>query len=612
MSIEIPKQLQQKEFRFIPLGKITTYINSKGEIKKKISGFYTDWDTINFPCTSSEIKNATNYGVVCNFGNLVVIDVDKKTKEFDKVIAAMEVLPKTFTVKTWSGGKHYYYICNDIKEGRKLSQDAGEIRFKGMMVIGANSNVDGKKYVVEKELPIEKISYDTIETALKNWLKKLLPIDATVASTVKETDQSNSGREWHEVCKLIEQGKTKEQVFQKMQAFSKWTTAPQKYRDHTYKKALEEVKKNKQPEPTNTDHILKPMTAEELVRTETPKDFVIDKLQRKGEIEMDYSEPAGLKSLLAMYRVLCVTTGKKFFGLKTQAAPALIIDNENSIPLLATRLRQMRRGMKIKKTKKTIYFSISDGQLDMLQFAKEVKQFIIEKKIGLIVIDTVRRIHSLEENSSTEMNELYKILKELITGTSAALLLLHHTNKQGEYRGSIDLKGMVDVQVKVERAGLINPKFTMENQKNRWGELEEKIHGQITFQNTDTSKGMILVEQTDAETAASEANENQQFVRCRGFIIQFIALQCPKDGLQFKKIDLTGEIDDYNEEISEKTEKTEKTLKTRTIEKVLNRLIYKKYLLKGEKKGYYVRNFLEKPHIFKWSNQFEGKVGNYD
>ncbi len=55
----------------------------------------------------------------------------------------------------------------------------------------------------------------------------------------KLTDESNSGREWAELCKWIKKGLSKKKVFEKMQPFKKWNEAGEKYQEHSYKKALQ-------------------------------------------------------------------------------------------------------------------------------------------------------------------------------------------------------------------------------------------------------------------------------------------------------------------------------------------------------------------------------------
>lgn len=143
----IPKQLQDKDFRFVPMIEGTK--RPKGEC----------WQTTNnFHFYNPEIKNSSAYGVVCGFGNLFVIDFDSKEMQEE----LLKLLPKTFAVK--SGGRgllHLYYRSNTSPEGFKVNDSEGkrliDIQGIGGCVVGAGSKHcdTGKIYEVVQDLPIE-------------------------------------------------------------------------------------------------------------------------------------------------------------------------------------------------------------------------------------------------------------------------------------------------------------------------------------------------------------------------------------------------------------------------------------------------------------------------
>ena len=75
----------------------------------------------------------------------------------------------------------------------------------------------------------------------------LLPdkVSESVSLEVKETDTSPSGKEFGEVCRLIKKKKTKEQIWEEMKAFIRWSGKPESYKERTYKEALTKVKNEK-------------------------------------------------------------------------------------------------------------------------------------------------------------------------------------------------------------------------------------------------------------------------------------------------------------------------------------------------------------------------------
>jgi len=139
--IEIPKQLQQKEFKFVKLGIWNEWARyEKDEITKKPkivekrivtpenfnlidkkiwkplgkAPFETKWETKNYsfdnPSLIDHINKGLNFGIIGGFGNLVILDIDdpKLAEEFEKKL-------DTYTIKTGSGGKHFYFIVEDLK-----------------------------------------------------------------------------------------------------------------------------------------------------------------------------------------------------------------------------------------------------------------------------------------------------------------------------------------------------------------------------------------------------------------------------------------------------------------------------------------------------------------
>jgi RecA-family ATPase len=65
---------------------------------------------------------------------------------------------------------------------------------------------------------------------------------------------------------------------------------------------------------------------------------------------------------------------------------------------------------------------------------------VVEYSAGarLIVLDTLSRIHSLDENSNGDMARLVATLEHIAASTGAAVLYLHHVNKGSARDGQLD------------------------------------------------------------------------------------------------------------------------------------------------------------------------------
>jgi len=212
--------------------------------------FEKDWqNTTNYEWDSKELgehlKKGGNYGVVGN-EKRIIIDVDRKSPDFEEVVKAARNLPKTFEVITAKKGIHLYYLCEDIEKGIRFRNEAGEVRAKGMMVVGPGSKVDDKEYKIIADLPLAIITKKEIEETFQPWL----PLDISHTSTITKqlTDKTRSGKEFGIVCKLIRKGKTKEEIFKEMEVYAKWSGSHQQYREYTYNNALKRTKLEKEIE----------------------------------------------------------------------------------------------------------------------------------------------------------------------------------------------------------------------------------------------------------------------------------------------------------------------------------------------------------------------------
>ena len=91
--------------------------------------------------------------------------------------------------------------------------------------------------------------HDSPDSKLNEFLNKV-DLSKTNESSktlkpIESNDNSRSATEYRHICSLISKGKTKQEVFNEMQAFSKWSTSNDSYKETTYKKAKEFIEKNK-------------------------------------------------------------------------------------------------------------------------------------------------------------------------------------------------------------------------------------------------------------------------------------------------------------------------------------------------------------------------------
>jgi len=171
----VPKQLRNKEFRFVP---ITMERDERQPHRYRKAPFEKNWSTVNNyrfddPKFLRWLSVGYNYGVVCGYGNLAVIDCDEQ--EIIEIIEKQ--LPATFTVRTGSSKPHFYYIVPGLDKKIVLrdkdKKHYGEIQWAGAQAICSDSiHPNNKRYEVAKDIPIATISKELIETVFEGYIQE--------------------------------------------------------------------------------------------------------------------------------------------------------------------------------------------------------------------------------------------------------------------------------------------------------------------------------------------------------------------------------------------------------------------------------------------------------
>lgn len=105
--------------------------------------------------------------------------------------------------------------------------------------------------------------------------------------------------------------------------------------------------------------------------------------------------------------------------------PRLLSDlNENFIMLGAA--GQVERSGSIKGLPVNLTLNI---------WQKLIKQYVAEFGIDLIILDTLRMCHDLDENSGKDMAQLIDVMKNIAAESCCSIIFLHHVNKMSMFDG---------------------------------------------------------------------------------------------------------------------------------------------------------------------------------
>ncbi|MEM3122275.1 MAG: phage/plasmid primase, P4 family [Candidatus Pacearchaeota archaeon] len=164
--------------------------------KNSKAPFENNW--VNKPYTYEQISNffpQENYGVICGYNDLAVIDCDEET-----IKSAVETfLPSTFSVRTGKGGVHFYYFIPDLKRKIILESEGkhlGEIQSYGSQVVGPGSiHPNGNVYEVINKREIATISLKKV----KEILGKMMKLESSIPHFEGDLEGEESLKEYKEI-----------------------------------------------------------------------------------------------------------------------------------------------------------------------------------------------------------------------------------------------------------------------------------------------------------------------------------------------------------------------------------------------------------------------------
>ena len=126
--------------------------------------------------------------------------------------------------------------------------------------------------------------------------------------------------------------------------------------------------------------------------------------------------------------------GKGVVYFSKEDPPEIIEERLQSIaPFIPGESRAKADGLEVV----SLYGRPATLMSDKSELNEKLVRQIVKTGIGkdLLIFDTLRKLHDLEENSSGEMKVLLEIFDRIALETGSAVLLVHHTNKSANLNG---------------------------------------------------------------------------------------------------------------------------------------------------------------------------------
>jgi archaellum biogenesis ATPase FlaH len=318
--------------------------------------------------------------------------------------------------------------CNPFGAGKWRHEYNKYFKDKNVYIISDNDEV-GRNHALE------------VAKSLKNTAKLIKIIE------LPGLPEKGDIKEW------VEQGGTKEKLLKIIEETPEWKDEQKddqlKERiEKQIEKLIEEQAKEqieKQIEEKIGTNLLSYLIRwNEMLNLDIKIEYLLDKLIPKGSIILLFGRGGIGKTSLCLQIARAIAEGLPFGNLQTLKTPVYYIDFENPLSVLKQRLEY------IGNTENVYIWHISNK---LKPPRLDTKEWELYKQLtaGLLIFDTYRASHQLDENKSQDMAIIMAKLKEL-RELGFTIIFLHHTPKGNEsiYKGSTAILDLVDHVLSIE------------------------------------------------------------------------------------------------------------------------------------------------------------------
>jgi hypothetical protein len=193
--------------------------------------------------------------------------------------------------------------------------------------------------------------------------------------------------------------------------------------------------------------------------------------------------PGSKKTYLALDLAVATALGQEWLGFKTQQSPVLYIDEDAGLPQLHARLNSVLAGHKAPPKTPVHFTSLAGFDLRHPPDAQAILDSARKLSARLIIVDSLSSfLRGPSVNSLSVVFPVLFQLRRLAEQAKAAVLVLHHTNRTGDFRGSSIIAVCADLMLQVNSAAK-DPQLNLQAMKSRFVP-PPPFGGQAHFQTT--------------------------------------------------------------------------------------------------------------------------------
>lgn len=430
---------------------------------KKIKGFWTLTPWANVGISTGAVSG------------LVVLDVDPRNGG-DESLSLLEQrfspLPKTATVVTGGGGKHFYFkhpAALKISCANKLGGLAGlDLKADGGYVVAPPSlHCSGKKYLWEPDSSLDKIELSPLpQFILDLSFRKMAGENSQTSDVIGVGNRNNSLTSIAGTLRRI--GLGDEKIGESLDALNS-IILKEPLEEAEIEKISGSVSRYLPPQNSSPPLEFKTLTGTELLHREFPQSpCLVEDLMPAGGVGFIAGPSGARKTWLCLEIAICVSTGNPVFGQFPVLNPGhvLFVLGEDSLRSVQNRLSLLTHGKGLPDSAlDKIHFLEATGILSSEELRKQLMTFCRKYSPKLLILDPFVRMHNADENVSKDIQPVLGFLRKIQREFRCAVWLTHHLSKNRSddkrrsgrlmelMRGSGDLGAWADTVISIDRSG---------------------------------------------------------------------------------------------------------------------------------------------------------------
>lgn len=209
----------------------------------------------------------------------------------------------------------------------------------------------------------------------------------------------------------------------------------------------------------------------------------------------------------------CLTGGKWLQRYQVERTPVMYLDEEMGVARVLPRIQKLG----IPRNSELLYANREGVKLDNQKHREQMCDTIRKYGVKLVVVDSLTRIHNLDEASNRDMARLYSFMREIMD-VGATLVVCHHDRKGGQgdsgvghdrARGAGEIMAAADMVYSVEKNDGIHRIVCT---KSRLVAEEEAVKCDFLIEDSDDKQSVIVRPAIREEISSRRLDTTEQLI----------------------------------------------------------------------------------------------------